>query len=107
MCTAKQAEYARVVVRMVLCLGGVDPVVLSQHVEVELCEHPFPRSSGREGASTAHQGVEDGKGKEILFQEGGALEGQDNVGEVGERVWSDHGGTAAGDLRRRRVRRQG
>ncbi len=84
----------RVTVGVVLCLGRVDPVVLSQHIEVQLHEHGRqPRRS-----RLTHEGVEDSKGKEVVAEVGGALERQDNVGQVGEGVGPDDRGTTAGYL---------
>ncbi len=94
----KQTEDTRVTVGVVLRLGRVHPVVLSQHVEVELCEHALPRTASREGAASAHEGVEDSEGKEVVVEVGGALERQDNVGQVGEGVGTDDRGTTAGYL---------
>ena len=62
---AKQTEYPRVRVGVVLGKGGVDPVMSRQDVLIEPRIHPLPWPAGRERSSTSHEGVEDGKGVEV------------------------------------------
>lgn len=71
---------------MVLCESRVDPVMPGQHILVESRIHSLPRPPGRERPSPSHERVENSKGVEVGIEVGGALAGQDHMGEVRERV---------------------
>ena len=96
--TAQEAEDARVRVGVVLSHGPIDPVILSQHILIDVGVHALARASRREGPPTSHVHVEDSISNEVVMQEGTALQCQSHMGQL--RVWvgAHHWRTKALDL---------
>lgn len=92
MCTTKNTKQSRIRVGVVLSHGPVHPVVLSQHILVDMSVHSLPGPPCGERPPSPHVCVQDSVGKEIVIQVGGAFQGQSDVGEHGERVGPHHWG---------------
>ena len=75
---------------MVLRQSRIHPIVSRQYILIEPSVHPLAGTPGGEGASSAHEGVEDGEGVEVAVEVGGALKSQHDVCEVRERVGPHH-----------------
>ena len=75
---------------MVLCEGGVNPVMSRQDVLIEPGVHSFPRTTSGERPSASHERVQDSKRVEVGVEVGGAFAGEDDVGQIREGVGSHY-----------------
>lgn len=76
------AEDATILIAIMNSSCRVHPMVPVENVEVETGVHPFAWTPCREGASPAHQHVEDCEGDEVRVLVATAFQSQDYMGKL-------------------------